>query len=266
MVGPPGACANALAQSEIQPGRARAWAGPVVARTTTLSRVTVTDKPSTNDLPAVTYAPPRVMRTVLLAVVIMVAAVAGVVVGRIMANASPDENSIDAGFSRDMSVHHSQAVEMAMLAADRTTSSEIKVLAHDIALTQQGQIGRMQGWLVSWNLSPTGSRPAMAWMGDGGHQGHRASQMTLLPDGRMPGMASQADLDKLRGLTGRPAEVLFLQLMVAHHRGGIPMAEFAAKHADKAEVRDLANAIAAGQTAELKVLQDKLRARGAAPG
>lgn len=244
----------------------RARRGVAAGRSISLSSVTVTEKPFTDiPPPAGRLGRSRLVRTVLLASIVVIAVIAGVLVGRVSANSTPDENSIDAGFSRDMSVHHSQAVEMAMLAGDRTTSSEIRVFAHDIALTQQEQIGRMKGWLAAWQLSPTGSRPAMAWMADGGHGGHSASQMTLLPDGRMPGMASQADLDKLRGPTGRPAAVLFLQLMLAHHRGGIPMAEYAARHADKTEVRDLANAIAAGQTAELKVIQDKLRALGAAP-
>lgn len=203
------------------------------------------------------------MRTILLALVVVIAVVAGVLVGRITANANPDDNSGDAGFARDMSVHHSQAVDVALLVADRTASSEIKVFAYDIALTQQEQIGRMKGWLIVWDLSPTGSRPPMAWMTD--HEGHREPGMSLLPDGRMPGMASNADLDKLRSLTGRPAEVLFLQLMVVHHRAGARMAQYAAEHASTAYVRELAAVVATGQTAEIKVLQDKLRARGAAP-
>ena len=226
--------------------------------------MTLTDKPSTGDLAPVATSSPRLVRATLLAAVIVIAVVAGVLVGRITGNSTPEDNSVDAGFARDMSVHHSQAVDMSFLVTDRTTSSEIKVLTYDIALTQQEQIGRMKGWLIVWQLSPTGSRPAMAWMTDG-HQGHGGTAMALLPDGRMPGMATSADLDKLRSLTGRPAEVLFLQLMVVHHRAGAQMARHAAKHADTAYVRELATVIAAGQTAEIEVLQDKLRARGAAP-
>lgn len=201
----------------------------------------------------------------LLAALIVLVAVAGALVGRVTWPSTPDDGSIDAGFARDMSLHHAQAVEMAMMVRDRTTGSDIKVLAYDIALTQQEQVGRMRGWLVSWDLSPTGSRPPMAWIADGDHQRHGGSSAALLPDGRMPGMASSQDLERLRGLTGRPAEVLFLRLMVAHHRGGIPMAEYAAKHAKHDDVRALATAIDAGQTAELEVLENLLRARGAAP-
>lgn len=224
----------------------------------------MTDEPKTTDVP-VAFRSPRLARAIVFAVVIFIVAATGAVVGRVTGPSTPDDHSIDAGFARDMSVHHSQAVEMAMLVDDRTADPGVKVLASDIALTQQEQIGRMKGWLVSWGLLPTGSRPAMRWMTDADHGGHSGSASALLPDGRMPGMASQTDLDTLRARTGRPAEVLFLQLMVAHHRGGIPMAEHAAGSADTAGVRELARAIAAGQTAEVKVLEKMLRDRGAAP-
>jgi len=227
--------------------------------------VTVTDEPMTTDVPPGAGRSPRGLRTILLAAVIVIAAVAGAVVGRATGQSTPGDHSVDAGFARDMSVHHAQAVEMSMLVIDRTTDSEIRVLATDIALTQQEQIGRMKGWLVSWRLSPSSDGPAMAWMADSAHQGHGKTQTGLLPDGRMPGMASTPELDRLRDLSGRPAETLFLQLMSAHHRGGIPMAEYAAKQAHQAEIRELAMAIAAGQTAEIETLRNMLRARGSVP-
>ncbi|MGB9377925.1 MAG: DUF305 domain-containing protein [Mycobacteriales bacterium] len=225
--------------------------------------MTVTEEPSISNLTGAARKPSTMLRAIVLVAVVILAAVAGAVVGRVSAGSTPGDDSVDAGFARDMSTHHSQAVEMAILVAERSSSTEIKVLAYDIALTQQEQIGRMKGWLVSWHLSPTGSRPPMAWMS--GHAGHGGPQMSLLPDGRMPGMASQADMARLRSLTGRPAEVLFLRLMVVHHRAGITMAEYAAQHADKADIRELADAMAAGQTSEIQVLNGYLRDRGAPP-
>jgi uncharacterized protein (DUF305 family) len=44
-----------------------------------------------------------------------------------------------------MIVHHAQAVEMAEIVRDRTQSDDIRILASDISLTQQAQIGIMQG-------------------------------------------------------------------------------------------------------------------------
>jgi hypothetical protein len=53
----------------------------------------------------------------------------------------PGDGSPEAGFARDISVHHAQAVEMAEIVRDRTESEEVRTLATDIALTQQAQIG-----------------------------------------------------------------------------------------------------------------------------
>ncbi|MGH3147024.1 MAG: DUF305 domain-containing protein, partial [Rubrobacter sp.] len=97
----------------------------------------------------------------------------------------PEDGSAEAGFARDMSVHHAQAVEMAEIVRDKTQSEEIRLLAADMALTQQGQIGRMQGWLDAWGLPATGPDPAMTWMG------HPT-------EGRMPGMASSEEIERLQ--------------------------------------------------------------------
>jgi uncharacterized protein (DUF305 family) len=60
----------------------------------------------------------------------------------------PQEGSAEAGFALDMMVHHAQAVEMAEIVRDRTENPQTRTLATDIALTQQAQIGQMQGWLA----------------------------------------------------------------------------------------------------------------------
>ena len=117
------------------------------------------------DRPAVEAAPPpapRGLRSALLAVI----AVALVVLGGGLAvafgigaddgPATPAVDSVDAGFSRDMAVHHLQGVEMANIALDRSTDPEVRQLAFDISATQTNQVGRMQGWLVLWGLPLTG--------------------------------------------------------------------------------------------------------------
>lgn len=93
--------------------------------------------------------------------------------GRVTATTTPPpETSADAGFARDMQVHHAQAVEMSMLIRDRTTSPEIRTMAYDITLTQQQQSGQMFAWLRRWGLPQTSSAAPMAWMHEPrGHAG-----------------------------------------------------------------------------------------------
>jgi len=178
----------------------------------------------------------------------------------------PTADSVDAGFARDMSRHHLQAVEMANLALDRSTDPEVRRLAFDISATQTNQVGRMQGWLTLWGL-PLTSGDVMGWMDDPAMAGHDMSHMDDADaDGAvMPGMATEAELATLRSLSGTEFDVMFLQLMIRHHQGGLDMAEYGAEHAELPAVRGLAHSIAETQTAETTTMEAMLRARGGTP-
>ena len=168
---------------------------------------------------------------------------------------APAEFGADAGFARDMQTHHAQAVEMAFLIRDRSGDEELRTVAYDIITSQQQQAGQMYGWLVQWGLPQTGSRPPMAWVGGQHAEAHAQA------DGSMPGMATAAQLDELRAATGVEAERIFLRLMIAHHEGGVAMANAAVADARTTEVRTLAAAVAAAQTSEVALLQGLLDAR-----
>lgn len=168
---------------------------------------------------------------------------------------APADWSADAGFARDMQTHHAQAVEMAILARDRSQDEELRTVAYDILTSQQQQAGQMYGWLVQWGLPQTGSRPPMAWVG-GEHADAHASA-----DGRMPGMATDAELAELRAATGVEAERIFLRLMIAHHEGGVAMADAAVADARTPEVQTLARAISAAQSSEIALLERMLADR-----
>ena len=157
----------------------------------------------------------------------------------------PADDSVDAGFARDMAVHHAQAVDMALIEYDRTENEAIKYLATDIVQSQSTQRGMMLGWLTAWGLPSTSTEPTMAWMG------HPMS-------GPMPGMATQEEIEQLRTLPQVEADALFLRLMIRHHQGGLEMAQAAVQRADEPEVRTVAAAIVAGQTSEIQQMQDLL--------
>ncbi len=44
----------------------------------------------------------------------------------------PGDSSAEAGFARDMAVHHAQAVEMAEIVRDKTESEDVRLLASDM--------------------------------------------------------------------------------------------------------------------------------------
>ena len=201
-------------------------------------------------------------RKPLLMVLIAVAAILAVVLAgfigyglRSTGSAStPSASSVDAGFARDMSTHHQQAITMAAYTRDNTTDPAIKILAYDIESSQEFQVGEMQGWLDSWGLSRESPTP-MSWM-----TGHH-----LEADGLMPGMATPAQVSKLLTLHGEALNIFFLQLMLHHHQGGVEMAQYAQLHATTDYVRTLAGSMFAAQSNEILEMESMLLQRGAAP-
>jgi uncharacterized protein (DUF305 family) len=207
--------------------------------------------------------PPSRLRAVLISVIVL-ALLAGAVAGGVLwgrhqrssAGASvPSATSVDVGFARDMTIHHIQAVTMASYARDYTDNPQIKLLAHDIEDQQKYQVGEMQGWLDVWG-DPLLNPAPMAWMAGHAH---------LQSDGLMPGMASEPEMTKLQTLHGNALDIMFLQLMIRHHQGGVPMAQYAAQNATQPYVRDLAQAMVAAQSSELVTMEQLLRQLGGAP-
>jgi len=81
----------------------------------------------------------------------------------------------------------------------------------------------------------------------------------------MPGMATDAELAKMRTLSGRELDVDFLQLMLRHHQGGVAMAEYAQDHTSNVAVKALCRSMLASQGAEMDQMKVMLQARGAQP-
>jgi uncharacterized protein (DUF305 family) len=204
----------------------------------------------------------RSFPVVLVAVLVVAALTVAGTVGWLVGNSDnsgtspPAESSVDAGFARDMSTHHTQAVDMAGYTRDNTDDPSIQILARDIETQQYFQLGEMQGWLDNWGLSRTSALATMSWMAGHSH---------LEPDGLMPGMATPAELDKLETLTGKPLDIYFLQLMIRHHQGGLPMAQYAAEQATEPYVRNLAQKMAQAQSNEIVQMEQMLRQLGGTP-
>jgi uncharacterized protein (DUF305 family) len=247
----------------------------------------VSDSPEAADTApvggGVVAAPPRFSSRTLLfliaagaVVLLLVGATAGLALsGKFGSStpATPDTNSVDAGFARDMIVHHDQGVLMAHYAEANTTDNEIGVLAYDLGYTQTDQIGQMQGWLSLWDLAESTDGTHMTWMGsDAASHGGMAmgtagsgSAGAVAQGALMPGMATNDEIAKLRNLRGTDSDVYFLQLMIRHHQGGQPMMRYAAEHAINPVVRNFAGKMADSQDSEIAVMTQMLAARGAQP-
>ncbi|MFD0742129.1 DUF305 domain-containing protein [Phytohabitans flavus] len=155
----------------------------------------------------------------------------------------PGDTSAEAGFARDMTTHHTQAVQMALVAFKYGQDDGITQLGVDIATGQQGEIGIMQTWLRQWHLDPTGSEPRMAWMPDG--------EQFKREGGLMPGMATKEEMDKLEAARGHELDILFIDLMIKHHLGGIHMVDAILDQSDDPQVTEAAQRMKNTQQGEI---------------
>jgi uncharacterized protein (DUF305 family) len=168
----------------------------------------------------------------------------------------PGEGSADVGFARDMASHHAQAVEMGMLAAQKASHGHVRSLGQDIAMTQQAQIGLMHGWLDTWGVPRYTNDPPMAWVPGGD---------AMVKGNLMPGMATREQINELKAAEGREFDILFLELMIDHHLGGVHMVDAVLAQNPSPPVRELAETMKRNQGAEVIVMQNLLaELRGAA--
>jgi uncharacterized protein (DUF305 family) len=227
------------------------------AMTTSDSSAASADSPPAGE-PAEVGRPRRRFGAVALAIAVAVGLLFGYAVGWLVPRLTqPGDDSVEAGFARDMIVHHAQAVEMGLLAFQKSDNPDVRQLAVDVATAQQGEMGMMHAWLAEWGLDPTGAEPAMAWMPE---------DMRLpTSGGPMPGMASAEEMAKLRAASGRELDILFLQLMIRHHLGGVHMLDAVLETSDVGEVVDAATTMKSVQDGELTNLQNALKTLGGTP-
>lgn len=174
--------------------------------------------------------------------------------GRLSVDTSspPQPGTVDVGFSQDMAVHHEQAVLMATLAQTHGGPA-VAAIGASIVSGQSQEIGLTRGWLRLWGRPAVDPHP-MAWLA--------AASMPGMTMTTMPGMATSAQLTRLASLDGRRFDVLFLQLMIRHHLGGLQMCQYARAHAKLAVVRDAAASMAVEQIEDLGQMRGLLKADG----
>ncbi|MFJ8717150.1 DUF305 domain-containing protein [Streptomyces violaceus] len=150
-------------------------------------------------------------------------------------NDSP--NSADVSYVRMMIEHHTQALVMTELVPKRAESSKVKRIAERVAAGQKPEIEAMKGWLKSYGKPLEAERHEHA---------------------TMPGMATEAQLKKLRAAGGKAFDHLFLTLMTTHHQGAITMAADVKGQGNNIRVEEMADEVIAQQTSEITRMRDML--------
>ncbi len=175
-------------------------------------------------------------------------------------SSTPTLNAVDRGFLVDMSDHHDQAVELALYELANGQDAVALDFATEVVMQQRQELGQMamlmnQHDVVRPDLDL--GRSAMGWMDMGS------------PLSDMSGWARDDDIQALRDARGAAADILFLQLMQAHHRGGAHMADFAAQAGSDPELGVLAGRMARNQRIEVNEYQtvlDRLNQTANRPG
>lgn len=191
-------------------------------------------------------------RVVVLAMALMF--LAGVVGYRIGLPDRPGAGSADVGFLQDMIIHHKQAVNMSFRTTEAATDPVVRSFAKEIIALQEYEIGLMEGWLGRWGYPRESDSPtSMGWAG----MSH--------PKAFMPGMATDQEIAALDSASGLDLDDRFLRLMIAHHLGGVAMAEAYLERGDDGKVRELAGRILKTQRSEISEMQFARRRLGLAP-
>lgn len=151
-----------------------------------------------------------------------------------------EPSDVDVGFCTDMAAHHVQALALCQRVLGRDTGDAVQAAAAEVLQNQSIEVGMMWAWLADWGQATTPPETTMAWM-----------HGTGVPLADMPGYASDEQLTELSTATGQEQGRLWLELMRAHHVGGVHMAEHAAGHARTPKVVTLAETQAATQTFEI---------------
>lgn len=129
----------------------------------------------------------------------------------------------DAQFIDAMTDHHYGAVAMAREALDSSSHPGIVSLAEGIIAGQSAEIDSMTAWRERWypGLEATG------------------------------GMGMSMGSMEVPVSDGSSWDLRFLEAMISHHQGAIPMAQAALESAEHEELRLLANSIINAQQAEI---------------
>ncbi|MEV7230702.1 DUF305 domain-containing protein [Polymorphospora sp. NPDC051019] len=151
---------------------------------------------------------------------------------QIPTNPGQTYNTMDTWFLRMMIPHHTQALQMATLAADRAENPGLVAIADRIRSSQAPEILVMRAWLEARGIDA-----------DAAGHGHQSEGMA--------GMQTPEAMRDLAAARGADFDRKFVAMMISHHEGAIRMATDVLRAGIDVEVEKLANDVAAEQAAEI---------------
>ncbi|MEW1960627.1 DUF305 domain-containing protein [Kineococcus sp. NPDC059986] len=181
-------------------------------------------------------------------------------------SASPSAGTVDAEhndqdvvFAQAMIVHHQGALEMAQMAATRSSNPQVKDLAEKIKAAQEPEMEAMSSWLVAWG-APATAAPSTGAMGGMGGMDHSSTGGS--PTSGVPGMVSEEQTTQLQNAMGTDFDRTFLQQMVEHHAGAVQMAETEQQQGSNPQAKELTGSIVTSQSAQIEQMQQMLTSMG----
>lgn len=158
------------------------------------------------------------------------------------ADAAIEFNDTDVTFVQMMYPHHAQAIEMAELVPDRTTTPQVLELAAAIESAQAPEMDQITRMLAAWG------KPAPSSDMGGMNHGDDVS-----------GMMSPEQMADLATMTGTDFDTMWLTMMIEHHTGAIEMAQTELAGGRNGEAKQLATDIIAAQEAEIATMNGLLQ-------
>ena len=155
------------------------------------------------------------------------------------------QGPFDLQFIDQMTVHHEGAIVSAQNMVMDSSRPELRQLANDIIASQSKQIQEMRTWRQQWygNTSPTFGMMDSTQMA----QMMSSDQMQVMMGGSMREV-----------MGGDATDVMFLRMMIPHHRLAITMSKEALTRAQHPELKQLAQTIIEEQSAQIRLMQQYL--------
>ncbi|MDI9916072.1 DUF305 domain-containing protein [Rhodococcus sp. IEGM 1379] len=160
-------------------------------------------------------------------------------------------NATDIEFLEWMYPHHVQALDMAKMVEGRTDNAELLALAAQIEAAQGPEMAQMSGMLMKWGRLDSASM-SMEGMD---HSGHGVGMA------EMPGIMSGDDMTPLTNASCAEFDKMWLTMMIEHHAGAIAMSETEIADGLDPASEKMAEAIIAGQQAEITQMEAMLAGR-----